>query len=126
MITITVSGSEQIVASLQKLAPAALNEVATSAYMWGETVMNESKRECPVDKGFLRASGNVDDPIVTSEGFAITLEYPMEYAVYVHENLEANHPTGKAKFLEDPMMAHLGELPDTIGRAVMSAAGGSK
>ena len=126
MITMTVSGSEAIVSSLQRLAPAALDEAASSAYMWAETVMNESKRECPVDKGFLRASGVVDEPRVASDGFAITLEYPTEYAVYVHENLEANHPNGKAKFLEDPMMAHLGDLPDTIGRAVMNAAGDSR
>jgi len=125
MITMTVSGSEQIVASLRRLSSVALNEVASSAYTWSGTVMNESKRECPVDKGFLRASGVVGEPRVASDGFAITLEYPMEYAVYVHENLEANHPNGKAKFLEDPLMAHLGELPDIIGRSVMGAAGDS-
>lgn len=28
--------------------------------------------------------------------------YTMPYAVYVHENLEAEHPIGQAKFLEQP------------------------
>lgn len=28
--------------------------------------------------------------------------YKAEYAVYVHENLQANHPIGRAKFLEEP------------------------
>lgn len=28
--------------------------------------------------------------------------YKAEYAVYVHENLQAIHPVGRAKFLEEP------------------------
>lgn len=28
--------------------------------------------------------------------------YTQQYAVYVHENLEAHHPVGQAKFLEQP------------------------
>ena len=126
MIKMTVSGAEGIIASLKNIPPIALSNAASSSYMWAEGVMNESKRECPVDKGFLRASGVVDEPNVSSDGFKITLEYPMEYAVYVHENLEANHPVGKAKFLEDPMMSHLSELPDAIARAVNSSVGGSR
>lgn len=32
----------------------------------------------------------------------VSVSYKAEYAVYVHENLEAYHPIGQAKFLEQP------------------------
>ena len=32
--------------------------------------------------------------------------YTALYAMYVHENLEAYHPNGQAKFLEEPLRQH--------------------
>lgn len=32
----------------------------------------------------------------------VTVEYPVEYAVYVHEDPNAYHPVGQYKFLEEP------------------------
>jgi hypothetical protein len=36
----------------------------------------------------------------------VTVGYKAEYAVHVHENMEAYHPTGQAKFLETPARVH--------------------
>jgi hypothetical protein len=36
--------------------------------------------------------------------------YSQGYAVYVHEDLEAYHPTGQAKFLETPARSMAREL----------------
>lgn len=33
----------------------------------------------------------------------VVVGYTAAYAVYVHEDLEARHPVGQAKFLEQPM-----------------------
>jgi len=33
---------------------------------------------------------------------AVVVGYTAAYAVYVHEDLTANHPVGQAKFLEEP------------------------
>jgi hypothetical protein len=39
----------------------------------------------------------------------------MDYAVIVHEDLEAIHPVGKAKFLEDPIRDYASEkFPRTV------------
>lgn len=39
----------------------------------------------------------------TADGKAsVRVGYTQAYAIYVHENLTAFHPVGKAKFLEDP------------------------
>jgi hypothetical protein len=34
---------------------------------------------------------------------SVAIGYTQAYAIYVHENLEAKHPVGQAKFLEQPM-----------------------
>ena len=40
----------------------------------------------------------------SAQGKSATIEviYPIEYAKYVHEDLDAHHDTGNAKFLERP------------------------
>lgn len=45
---------------------------------------------------------------------AVTVGFTQSYAVYVHENLEARHPVGQAKFLEQPAR----ELSSTLGEIV--------
>lgn len=35
-------------------------------------------------------------------GESVVVGYTQAYAIYVHENLEAFHPVGQAKFLEQP------------------------
>jgi hypothetical protein len=79
-----------------------------------EAIMLESKRQVPVDLGNLRATGFVDTSDLTgSARLSVTLSYGgpagsgggthVGYAVPVHENLQARHTVGKAKYLEDPV-----------------------
>jgi hypothetical protein len=61
----------------------------------------------------------------------VAVGYTAPYTVYVHENLQNNHPVGQAKFLEQPArqmaseLAHLiaSELRDgkTVGQALLKA-----
>jgi hypothetical protein len=85
--------------------------------LWQEArlVMNESQDQCPVEFGVLKASGRVDDPVETEGKMSIAMSYSTNYAVYVHENLEAHHdPPTKAKFLEDPLRQALPDIPGNI------------
>lgn len=62
-------------------------------------VLRESQKIVPVDTGALRASGRV---VVEGEGFGTrcTVSYNTDYAIYVHEDLNAAHRPGKtAKYL---------------------------
>lgn len=51
---------------------------------------------------------------------SVSVGYTQGYGVYVHENLEAHHPVGEAKFLERPMIAMRDELKNTIVTAIRS------
>lgn len=104
----TVKGVDEIIADLRRLASEYPNAVAKA--LWDEAwiIMNLSKEQCPVKTGILRASGHVDDPVVSDGNLSVTFGYTMSYAIFVHENLEAYHyPPTKAKFLEDPMTFRL-------------------
>lgn len=48
---------------------------------------------------------------------SVTVSYSQAYAVYVHEDLQAFHPVGQAKFLEQPAR----ELAPELARIVVTA-----
>lgn len=86
-----------------------------------EGIMTKSRRLVPVDTGALRASGRVEDPnFETATRVVAELSYggsAAPYALYVHEDLNARHSVGQAKYLEQPVRA---ALPGFV-RAVTSA-----
>lgn len=90
-------------ALLHAKAPIAFHR---QAYAECEMIMAKSKRLVPVDTGTLRASGRV----VAEPSGGASCEYggaAGSYAIYVHEDLEAHHPVGQAKFLEEPFLEHV-------------------
>lgn len=52
-----------------------------------------------------------------SDDASVTVGYTAAYAVYVHENLEAHHPVGQAKYLEQPARLN----GDSYGEVVRDA-----
>lgn len=61
----------------------------------GRAILGLSTELCPIETGFLRSSGKL---YVSDVDIRIIYECP--YAAYVHDNVNANHPVGQAKFLE--------------------------
>lgn len=61
----------------------------------GHDVIALSKERTPVDTGTLKA-----DQDASRQGDDVVLRVRSNYAVYVHEDLEARHEVGQAKFLE--------------------------
>lgn len=113
MIKLEITGIASAKRKLRALRKEVLDAMAKSLYQSAEDpIMRESKRETPVDTGTLRSSGHVEQPEVRRR--AGTVEVMMGYggpagngehvgyAVYVHENLTAHHPVGKARYLVDP------------------------
>ena len=79
--------------------------VGKAAYREGVTIMAEAKTLCPVDNGFLKASGHVRKPEYDGPRVSVTIGFggvAEAYAVVQHENLEFHHTVGQAKYLEQP------------------------
>jgi hypothetical protein len=49
---------------------------------------------------------------------SVIVGYTQAYAIYVHENLEAHHPVGQAKFLEQPAREHAKEIGTIIRESI--------
>jgi hypothetical protein len=120
---VTVTGVEAILRKLAR-APQAFLGVAESAVRSElEVEATESQRRTPVDTGSLRASHTVevyaDRRDVTG---TITVGGPSApYALYVHENLDAHHDVGQAKFLESTLAESQPFLAKRIAKRIAIA-----
>jgi len=101
--SITLGGTATAKKNLAKLGPTQITSIIRPAMtMGGEIILTLAKQYTPVDTGRLRSSGRVDEVAIGMK-LVIVLGFHTDYAVYVHENLDANHPVGQAKFLERAM-----------------------
>ena len=71
------------------------NGMLLAAYLFLRT----SRARTPVDTGNLKG-GHYIVTAKTLRGYVAELGVMADYAVPVHENMEAKHPTGQAKFME--------------------------
>lgn len=76
-------------------------------------VASEAKRLTPVDTGRLRSSlgWNVSD-------LTAVIGTNVEYAPFVHENMDARHVVGQAKFLETAARSKADRVQQLIQRAL--------
>lgn len=65
----------------------------------GEAIIADAQVHCPVEWGTLQGSGTVDDSRL-DQG-EVTMGFNTNYAAAVHENMDAHHSQGEAKFLEN-------------------------
>lgn len=84
---------------------------AAKALRWeGQEAFLNSQDEVPVDTSALKQSGRLlpeaGGVITNGREVEVQIVYgstATDYALYVHEDLTANHPHGKAKYVEDPI-----------------------
>jgi hypothetical protein len=89
-------------ATLDKTAKQFEKSLERGATKFGQVEVTEMKRRTPVQFGPLRDSGLFN---LRWEGNTLILEWTFggvtaNYAVYVHEDLEAFHKVGQAKYVE--------------------------
>ena len=94
-----VTGLEEILTNLNKQVEKIQGRTLAGLWAAGLEVMALAKSRTPVLTGNLRGSGEVRKGGTRAQPF-IELLFTAEYAIYVHENLEAYHKVGQAKFLE--------------------------
>jgi hypothetical protein len=71
-----------------------------------EIEATESKRRTPVDLGNLRASVHVEGPQMKGKNVEVAIVAggpAAPYALFVHEDLNAHHRVGQAKFIESTL-----------------------
>lgn len=112
-----------MIAKLDKLVAFSPDEFARALYQEAVIEEKECKRRTPVDTGTLRATVQVVGPV--REGTTIRAwisagtEGPAaDYALVVHEDLEAFHAVGEAKYIERPLMESAPYMAGRIAKRI--------
>jgi len=107
-------GATAMTARLKKMAQDVPKELDKALYKEALDIFRKSQRLVPVDKGFLKASGVVEGPI----NHEVLIGYggpAASYALYVHEDPNAMHKSGKTyKFLEIPFMENQKDFAERL------------
>ena len=93
---ITLKGVNEMRKKLENLKANVRKKVGEGFYRAGVLLMYESQKLVPIQFGFLRASKFIRSQSQGAGGAAdkipsVFLGYTSEYAIYVHENLNAAH-----------------------------------
>jgi hypothetical protein len=78
-------------------------------------------RRTPVDTGALKGSHETSKPEQGGGDVSVTITVggpAAPYAVPVHENLDAHHKVGQAKFLESTIMESRSSMAERIARRI--------
>lgn len=125
--TLQITGLAQCQRDLAALAQKlGIGPVGAALRAEAEIEMTEAKRRTPVDTGALRDSGHVTGPDVAAQEATVRLVFggpAAPYALFVHENLEAFHRVGEAKFLERPLLEAAPHLADRVAARIAREAG---
>ncbi len=117
----TVRGLSAVQRRLEAMAKGMPNEVGKALRAEAEIEMTEAKNRTPVDTGALRASGHVIGPKVDRDGIYVEMDFggpAAPYAIKVHEDMEAFHRVGQAKFLESVVLESAPFLARRVAKRV--------
>lgn len=133
--------ADQVINNLRGAMRATGKSAFSVVYDAANDIMEESRKQVPVDTGTLLDSSYVDIKSTSRETVAQigygrndvpnpkSGELAMDYMIQVHEDLSVVHKNGKAKFLEDPFNDYMRGLSgrksfyDSICDAVASVFG---
>ena len=107
MVEVSFTGLDRLERALARIADGIVDEAAHALQAEAEIEMTEAKRRTPVKTGALRGSGHVDKVRRSGRELSVRLAFggpAAPYAVQVHENLDAWHRVGQAKFLESTVL----------------------
>jgi len=112
-------GEAAMIDRLERMANAIPGQVGRALYEEAQIELTEAKRRTPWDTGALRASGKVNKPEGSGRELSVKIEFggpTAGYAIYVHEDLEAFHPYGQAKFLESTLLESAPYMAERIAK----------
>ena len=105
MAKIKLEGFVEFTNKLNKSVSQIFNTVQSALLDCGNDLQQKAQDLTPVDTGALRASAFTEAE--NGRNPSVIVGFEEEYAIFVHENLEAHHDVGQAKFLEQPLKENI-------------------
>jgi hypothetical protein len=97
----------KVIGNMKKLDHTIPLVAAAALYQEALVEQKKSMKRTPVDTGALRDSHQTSAPKWKGQNLEVTIKVggpAAGYAVIVHEDMEAIHPVGQAKFLESTIL----------------------
>lgn len=115
------NGAANTLRDLKKIRAFAPDEFARALFQEAQVELKEIKRLTPVLTGALRASEVVTEPKREGRRIWLTIEAGGPSAPYgfaVHEDTEAFHKHGQAKFIEQPVNESRPYFPARVAKRI--------
>ena len=122
--SVDVRGLKEVQAIMMKLGRKAPGALGGALFREGERIIGAAKEEVPVDTGNLRASGHVQLPEIGLTSASVEAGFggpAADYALIVHEDMEASHKTGGPKYLERPFNEAVKTMDSRIAKDLRKA-----
>lgn len=123
-VTINLDGLGRVEAKIWNKRAVVGSDVRQAVYMQTQKTLTKAKMRTPIDTGALVNSGEV--VVESAEPIVIFIRFggpAAPYAVKVHEDLEANHKVGQAKYLESSVNEDRQKFLDAMRKAVTRGSG---
>lgn len=114
-ITVSMEGTDRVVGRIDRMHRSARDGAPRAMFRQAELTRTKAVRRTPLETGALRASSFVR--VADRNAVEIVFGGPgAPYAIYVHENLNARHPVGQAKFLESAVQEDAAAFAEAIAK----------
>lgn len=112
-VKMQIIGIKQLTKKLQDNGKSKGKGMRKGLYRAGLMLQRASQKLVPIDTSNLKNSASTR---MEGQGLSssVIIGYGTEYAIFVHENLEAQHKVGQAKYLEQPLREMKSELQAEI------------
>lgn len=125
-LTLSFNGWPEVESKLKQIAQRWPEQFGAALMSEAEIEMTEAKNRTPVKTGTLKASGIVTGPTFVNGEISVKLSFggaANGYAIFVHENMEAFHRIGQAKFLESVILESAPYLPQRVADRIQNGSG---
>lgn len=114
-----VEGLDRVMGNLNREVGKIVGRTIAGLLAGGLIIQAEAQRRVPVDTGNLKGSAFTrKDP---NNDRVVETGFNAAYAIFVHENLEAHHDNGEAKYLENAVT----NKQDEVVKAIVAYGRGS-
>ncbi len=117
MAEIKLEGFIELTNKLNKSISQISDTVQSALLDCSNDLQQKAQDLTPIDTGALRASAFTEADR-QGENPSVIVGFEEEYAIYVHENLEAHHDVGQAKFLEQPLKENADKYAEHVKNKV--------
>jgi hypothetical protein len=126
---IEITGIDVVLQHLQALGPQALEAARLALAAEAQTILAASESLVPVLTGLLRATGEVEMPVLEGTTVSVAIRYGgnglADYAALIEFDHTMNHPRGgQAGYLSQPFYAAEAGMAERLAATIRQALGG--